>query len=435
VLKSELEPLGEFYAKASAFIEALTSRDTTSRFPSNYMQSILKGVCEKYATECSEAIISHLSLELYKNLAISLRRNDSELLQKFLLTTANLDKSKFKSMDIKDVILASSVVLIRTDLGNDCSAMLSDISDSISVEILRYSMGSKDSSRIVKQLLWDNKDENKWIVIENIEMSNSFLKTITETINTLKSTTSMNNLKIIMTAKLESLLPSALLLSCTQVIMENDEGLKGYVSELLLSPSSSFFIADLCHLRSKELRCLDFMLVWLYSLTLARLRYAPSRGGFLRRYELNLNDLKNAKKFVDKFIINNSEKGELCITKASMEVLAKFVSGYIFGGKIDVECDLSFMINSSLKLLDLENLRRDRYNLLVFHGDNGNERFLSPKDEGERAYREWVDLIPSEEPMAWLGLEESVRLESTSAKELKTQAEMEAITKMIEDMK
>lgn len=433
VLKSELEPLGEFYAKASAFIEALTSRDTTSRFPSNYMQSILKSVCEKYAMECSEVIISHLSLELYKNLAISLRRNDSEILQKFLLTTANLDKSKFESMDIKEVILASSVVLIRTDLGNDCSAMLSDISDSISVEILRYSMGSKDSNRIVKQLLWDNKDENKWIVIENIEMSNSFLKTITETINTLKSTTSMNNLKIIMTAKLESLLPSALLLSCTQVIMENDEGLKGYVSELLLSPSSSFFISDLCHLRSKELRCLDFMLVWLYSLTLARLRYAPSRGGFLRRYEINLNDLKNAKKFVDKFITNNSDKGEF--TRASMEVLAKFVSGYIFGGKIDVDCDLSFMVNSSLKLLNLENLRGDRYNLLVFHGDNGNERFLSPKDEGERAYREWVDLIPTEEPMAWLGLEESVRFESTSAKELKTQAEMEAITKMIEDMK
>lgn len=399
-IRNEFKPLGDFYANLNKVFDEFISINKNYIFPKDNLKNILLASLELNPRSSVKELQIAFSQLIYKeNSSSMLEKNKGvlrNLLEHFTGTTS------YEGMSLHDAIVLNQFILLRSAKGNDATIKIKELSSSENVNFVKYAMGSNDSYDVASRMITELKDSNTWLIIENIELSTEFLEMVNEIISLLKGRDRAEHasFKLIMTSKIEAELPPLLLRSCKQIFIENEQGLKSNLTDQLLSRTSSLCLHKLSELRPKEIGKLYFVLVWFFSLVSSRLRFR--HGGFTKRYEISQADLRNAERFIWKFIKTRYEpnKDEFEMNPDMFETIGQVISSLIFGGKFDNLSDLQKLQKCGFALFK-SGMLGSHFNLLEF---GGLDKLYAPEGYSTMGYTEWIKDLPMKEPMDWLGL-------------------------------
>lgn len=417
LIRNDFKSLGDFYARLITVLDEFSSINSIYQYSKIQLENILLNTLNFNLESNVDEIKSEFSKMVYRELSISLLQQDRDLLKKILQNLSGIDD--FENMSIGDSFLASPIILLRSNRGNDSTILVKELSRSNSTELITYSMGSPDGPKIANKMIMELKETKRWLVIENIEISSEFLELVSETITVLKSfiKSGKPEFKLILTCKMEANIPPLLVQTCKQIIIENEQGLKGNLCEQLLSDTSSLNINKLNDIKPKPFKKIFFILVWFYSVIVSKLRFR--KGGFSKQYELNQVDLRNAENFIKNIIdwkYNKKKDGKNIVNNYEIDsnifdIIGKVICSLIFGGKFDNPNDLKLLTESGFSLFRIDMLDTN-FNLLKF---GGSEKLYAPESFNTLEYIEWIKELPEIEPMDWLGLPDDAEQEKINA--------------------
>jgi len=151
-----------------------------------------------------------------------------------------------------------------------------------------------------------------------------------------------------------------------------------------------------------EFKQLLFILAWLHSFIIERLRYIPT--DISKFYAFNDSDFHNAINTTKDWIVLQS-KGRLNInpTFIPWQSISSLLKDTLYGGKIDVQSDQLY-INTLIDTFFCEKIFERDFELVAESVDCASVVF--PVCEGERmdGYVKWVSMLPDNQPPQWLGL-------------------------------
>ena len=403
-IRNEFRTLGDLYAKLATVFDKLVVVNKNYIYPTDELKKVLHGSLRTNPSATVEMIISDFSQLTYRETSSSILEKDKGILKRLLDHFAGI--AKYEDMSLGESVRKNQIILLRSTKGNDATIRIKEISSEENVQLIKYAMGSSDDCDVANRMIMELKGSDTWLIIENIEMSGEFLELINETISILKNDhmTARVKFKLILTSKIESKLPPLLLKSCKQLVIENEQGLKNNMIDQLLGDTSSLSLRKLNNIKPKELKKLYFVLVWFFSLLLSRLRF--SKGGFTKRYEISQSDLRNAEKFITKFISTKYKTNETGFEVGAemQKTIGRMITSLIFGGKFDDSSDLQTLQRCGFALFQ-SGMLDSHFNILEF---GGNEKLFAPEGYNTMDYVEWIKNLPEKEPMDWLGLPEDV---------------------------
>lgn len=425
-IRNKFEPLAHLYAQLIQVFHDLSSVNKIYKFSNDYIKTIFKNTLERTTNLPVDKVKFEFIKVVYKNVSTSLLQQDRLLFQKLITKLTKMEVTE--DMSVEESILASLFIILRTNKGSDSTIIIEQLASNYeNISIVKYALGGSYGSRVANRLINENKNSSVWLIIENIEISNEFLELITDVIEQLKSKRDNKEgtqFKLIMTTKIESNIPSLLIQLCKQIIIENEISLKKGVSQLMLNESSTLNINKLSNIIPKKLKKILFILVWYYSIIISRLRFACI--GFSKRYEINQSDLKNAEKFIIKFI---KSKKNLIINDNIFETIGFMIHNLIFGGKIDDSKDLEFITKLGNSLFN-KNMFSESFNLLSFTTDAYNDiQLYAPKGSISIDYVNFIENLPDVEPMEWLELPSDTMVKKDKVRDVRND---EIINKILE---
>lgn len=424
-IRNEFRALGELYAKLTTVFDKLVAVNKNYVYPKDELKKILHGSLEFKLSSTVETIITEFSQRTYRETSSSILEKDKGILKRLLDHFVGV--ANYEDMSLSENVRKNQIILLRSTKGNDATIRIKEISLGENVELVKYAMGSSDDCDVASRMIMELKGSKTWLVIENIEMSSEFLELINETISILKSgdIAKEEKFKLILTSKIESNLSPLLLKSCKQIVIENEQGLKKNMIDQLLNDTSPLSLHKLNNIKPKELKKLYLVLVWFFSLLLSRLRF--SKGGFTKRYEISQSDLRNAEKFIGKFIISKYEADEVEfeVSAEMLETVGKMISSLIFGGKFDDHGDLQALQRCGFALFR-SGMLGSHFNILEF---GGSDKLSAPEGYNTMDYVEWIKNLPEKEPMDWLGLPEDAE---TTQREIIERKSTEAFQRILE---
>ncbi|KAG0688549.1 hypothetical protein C6P40_000845 [Pichia californica] len=402
LIRDKFGPLGDFYAKIIKIFEEFTIINPIYQFSRNFLKQLLNKTLNKTSILTTEELKIKFSQIVYKEVSTSLLQKDLKILNKLLNQLLGIDN--FETMSISESFINNQFIILRSSKGNDSTILVKELSQLFNnSEIIKYSMGSVDGFNIANRLIMDLKGSCKWLIIENIEISNEFLELITETISILKFNNKENSkFKLILTSKIDSYLPPLLIQTCKQIIIENEQGIKNTMIDQLLNETSMININKLNNMKPKEFKKIIFILVWFYSVIISRLRF--KKGGYSKHYEINQNDLRNAERFIKKFINSKYIKNEnnFEFNENIFNIIGNIICSLIFGGKFDNLNDLKLLKNFGLKLFNIKMLN-SMFNIIDL---KSKDKLFAPEGFNNIDYIEWIKNLPNNEPMDWIGMPE-----------------------------
>lgn len=404
-IREQYTSLGELYANISQLFDKFSTINKIYSFSNNYVKMIFIQLLETNIDfDITDLKVKFVHL-VYSNSCVSLLSEEKKVLLKLLskLVDNEIDIKKMEESDFNEHILNNSFLLLRSDKGNDCSVTITDIAEDLGKTVTKYALGSNDGFKVANKLIAEHKNRDGWIIIENIQYSNEFLQSISDVIEIMKLQKDVK-FKLFLTCSIDSSIPPLLIQSCKSIIIEKPSSLKRCFVEIALNESNTLSLSQLKNKQPKEIRKLSFILVWFYSLITTRMKYSIKGFGFNNQYSINQNDLKNAEKFLFKFIESNyNDKFEL--NDAMMNTIANFISGLIFGGKVDDDSDLKLLIELGFKIFRKELVYDDdSINLLILQKEENNYKLTIPKGYDIIDCVDWINELPENEPMEWLGL-------------------------------
>jgi dynein heavy chain 1 len=409
-IRSQFTPLACFYADLIQIFNNFSNVNKVYRFSNDYVKKIFKKVLLNTVHKPMTTVKTEFAKLVYKSTSNLLLQKDKLLFKKILEKLT--DVKSFEDMTIEQDILDSQFIILRTSKGNDSTVRLKQFADGKQIETIKYALGSNEGYRTANKLILDNKNSNLWLIIENIEMSGEFLEFITDLIESLKSKqiTEEVKFKLIMTCKIDANIPLLFIQSCKQIIIENEISLKKSISDILFIETSMLNIHKLSDIQPKELKKVFFVLSWYYSLLIARLRYADTAC----QYEINQSDLQNAFKFIFKYV--NSKylaDSNFRFTTGTFEIIGYVVCNLLFGGKVEDKTGMNTIVECGCLLLDIS-MFSDTFNLLQLSSSSKLQLF-APVGYITLDYVTFIENLPDEEPMEWLGLPTDTRIKRNEA--------------------
>jgi len=169
---------------------------------------------------------------------------------------------------------------------------------------------------------------------------------------------------------------------------------------------------------------LHFLLAWLHSILIERLRYIPI--GYSKTYEFNEADQRCALDLVDEYVDTIAEgRTNVDPERIPWEAIRVTLTHNIYGGKIDNIYDQAILASLVRHLFTVKSFD-PTYNLFpIIEGLDASQsqgqshsRLLMPDANQQAEYVQWVEKLPNIESPAWCGLPLSVE---RIAKELQTQ--------------
>nr|5VH9_A Chain A, Dynein heavy chain, cytoplasmic [Saccharomyces cerevisiae]5VLJ_A Chain A, Dynein heavy chain, cytoplasmic [Saccharomyces cerevisiae] len=271
-------------------------------------------------------------------------------------------------------------------------------------------LGSIENLNYAQEEISKSKIEGGWILLQNIQMSLSWVKTyLHKHVEETKAAEEHEKFKMFMTCHLTGdKLPAPLLQRTDRVVYEDIPGILDTVKDLW---GSQFFTGKISGVWS--VYC-TFLLSWFHALITARTRLVPH--GFSKKYYFNDCDFQFASVYLENVLATNSTNN---IPWAQVR---DHIATIVYGGKIDEEKDLEVVAKLCAHVFCGSD------NLQIVPGVRIPQPLLQQSEEEERARLTAIlsnTIEPADSLSSWLQLprESILDYERLQAKEVASSTE------------
>nr|CAA79923.1 heavy chain of cytoplasmic dynein [Saccharomyces cerevisiae] len=271
-------------------------------------------------------------------------------------------------------------------------------------------LGSIENLNYAQEEISKSKIEGGWILLQNIQMSLSWVKTyLHKHVEETKAAEEHEKFKMFMTCHLTGdKLPAPLLQRTDRFVYEDIPGILDTVKDLW---GSQFFTGKISGVWS--VYC-TFLLSWFHALITARTRLVPH--GFSKKYYFNDCDFQFASVYLENVLATNSTNN---IPWAQVR---DHIATIVYGGKIDEEKDLEVVAKLCAHVFCGSD------NLQIVPGVRIPQPLLQQSEEEERARLTAIlsnTIEPADSLSSWLQLprESILNYERLQAKEVASSTE------------
>ncbi|KAI8321400.1 dynein heavy chain [Martensiomyces pterosporus] len=286
-----------------------------------------------------------------------------------MVAEANLREIATNEVDPSTPIALCSVS------GHDAAYRVDALAEEMRRSVLSVAMGSIEGFALADQAISSAAKSGAWVLLKNVHLAPAWLGQLEKRLQSLRTHAQF---RLFLTMEINPAVPASLLRRARTLIFEPAPGLS----------------------QPAERTRLHFLLAWLHSVVIERLRYAPL--GWTTRYEFSDADFACALATVDCWI-DRAAQGRANVDPARIpwDAIRSLLSESVYGGRIDNEFD-----HHVLETFVERWFRADAYSVdfaLVEDGGGGS-RLLAPEGTMFEDFVKWCHDLPENEPPTWLGL-------------------------------
>ncbi|KAI5952826.1 DYN1 [Candida jiufengensis] len=243
-------------------------------------------------------------------------------------------------------------------------------------------MGAKESTKLVDQQLEVATNSPVWLVIENVQMSPSWLIRL-ESLNFQLHKDS----KLFLTCNETSIIPPTLIATSQVLHFANDRSFNNNFLETFKLIQSKY-LKGAIHLH------IFVLYTWFHRILMESGKYCPYT--FSKKYDLNESDFICGVYIIDKILSDVTEDESLVQWKE----ITFMVCVIVYGGKIDEPKDQEYIKRLASSLFTKGSLDSDFKLVETLHLPEGNNI---------DNYIKWINELPDELSITWLGLDSSIK--------------------------
>jgi dynein heavy chain 1 len=225
---------------------------------------------------------------------------------------------------------SKSPFLLSCAPGFDASFKVEQLAKHLNKKYTAVAIGSAEGFELANKSIDSSINSGSWVLLKNVHLAANWL---TEIEQKIFRTNPHPNFRLFMTMEFSDKIPNTLLKQSMKFIFELPDGVKSSISRIY----STVFTAARSDVEPIERSRIHFLLGWLHSVILERMRYKPI--GWSKGYEFNEADLRCALDLADEYIDIQGKKHNLPVDKIPWEAIQSVLVNNIYGGKIDNDYD------------------------------------------------------------------------------------------------
>ncbi|KAJ2157684.1 dynein heavy chain [Coemansia sp. RSA 552] len=273
--------------------------------------------------------------------------------------------------------------------GHDAASRVDSLASEARRAIVPVAMGSVEGFALADQAIAAAAKSGSWVVLKNVHLAPAWLGQLEKRLQTLRAHA---DFRLFLTMEINPAVPASLLRRARTLVFEPAPGIRANLLESLgsIPPAAA-------RQQPAERARLHFLLAWLHSVVVERLRYAPL--GWTSRYEFSDADFACALATVDCWI-DRAASGKANIDPARIpwDAIRALLVESVYGGRIDNEFD-QHVLGSFVDRW----FRADAYGV-DFALVSGEHQVLAPEGTAPEQFMRWCHALPENEPPTWLGL-------------------------------
>lgn len=286
---------------------------------------------------------------------------------------------------------AKSPLLLSSAPGFDASFKVDQLAKELGVKYTAVALGSAEGFEIAEKAIDKALQSGSWVLLKNVHLATDWLNEVEQKIF---RAIPHQNFRLFMTMEFSEKIPNTLLRESMKFIFELPDGVKASISRTF----GSVIVPARSDTDPVERSRLHFLLGWLHSVILERMRYHPI--GWSKKYEFNEADLRCAMDLVDEYIDLQGQRHNLPIDKIPWDAIRSVLINNIYGGKIDNEYDA----------LILKSLVEQYFSVKSFDINSSmvpeltDEGLKIPEATTTSQFASWIKSLPANESPVWSGL-------------------------------
>lgn len=254
-------------------------------------------------------------------------------LRKFIEELMGEEFSKVPNLDLKVSMEDSdpkTPLLLASAPGFDASFKVEQLARELGVRYTAIAIGSAEDQEFANKTIDKSFGSGSWVLLKNVHLATDWLSEVEQKVYRAKP---HKNFRLFMTTEFSDKIPNTLLRQSLKFIFELPDGIKPSISRTF----GSVIVGSRSDTDPLERARMHFLLGWLHSVILERMRYQPI--GWSKKYEFNEADLRCAMDLVDEYIDLQGSRHNLPIDKIPWEAIQSVLINNIYGGKIDNDYD------------------------------------------------------------------------------------------------
>mmetsp|Transcript_7815 Transcript_7815/g.12148 ORF Transcript_7815/g.12148 Transcript_7815/m.12148 type:complete len:1370 (-) Transcript_7815:134-4243(-) len=225
---------------------------------------------------------------------------------------------------------SSTPLLLVTFPGYDASFRVTSLASRLDKKVCMLAMGSPEGFASADAAINLAARRGNWILLTNVHLAPSWLSSLEKRLHRLET---HRDFRIFLTMELNPKVPANLVRMSNVVIFEPPRGIKSSMVRIF----SSLHKNQVDKAPAERSR-LYFLLAWLHSIILERLRYAPV--GWTKTFEFSEADYRCATNIVDEWV-DKVAQGRLNVKPSQLPwgAIRTSLKTVVYGGRIDNRFD------------------------------------------------------------------------------------------------
>ena len=279
--------------------------------------------------------MKEVSKSLLGNIVANILRPDQSMsrLNEFMELAMGKSFTDVPVLDLETRMVdteAKAPLLFSCAPGFDASYMIEELAKKLNKKYTAVAIGSAEGFELARKSIDKALQSGSWVVLKNVHLATDWLNEVEQKI--FRSNPNAN-FRLFMTMEFSDKIPNTLLRQSLKFIFELPDGVKASINRTY----GSVMTAARSDKDPIERSRLHFLLAWLHSVILERMRYNPI--GWSKGYEFNEADLRCAMDLVDEYVDSQGSRRNLPIDKIPWDAIRSVLINNIYGGKIDNDYD------------------------------------------------------------------------------------------------
>lgn len=277
--------------------------------------------------------------------------------------------------------------------GYDPTFKFVEVAEKYKRKVIVVSMGSKESADTANKALEKSQKEPVWIIVQNVQLATHWLEHLKLTISNLSQ---VSGSKLLLTCSSYSRLPRAIITKSRVLYFEKVVSFRKAVSES--------FAAIPTFLLSSPVDFHVFLLLsWFHGLVSELCRYIPF--SFKSDFQVDDADFTCGINVIENAIY--AAKGR--VERIPWQEIRIMLGDVVYGGKISSKEDHKYLQNLCNRTFTSDSLKLN-FDLIENEISSQTKEALHlPDSNTMEAYSSWLENLPDEVPLSWLGLEQNVK--------------------------
>mmetsp|Transcript_1490 Transcript_1490/g.2131 ORF Transcript_1490/g.2131 Transcript_1490/m.2131 type:complete len:4632 (-) Transcript_1490:106-14001(-) len=300
---------------------------------------------------------------------------------------------------------AGTPILLVTFPGYDASVRVTELAQKMGIgsKFAELAMGSPEGFSQANEAIEKAQKRGEWVLLKNVHLAPAWLSKLEKRLHRLEP---HNDFRIFMTMEVNPRVPTNLIRMSNVVILEPPSGLRSSMQRIFKSlPAARVNRAP------AERSRLYFLLAWLHSIILERLRYTPV--GWTKTFEFSEADQRCAMDSIDEWV-DRVAQGRLNVDpeKLPWDAIRESLKKTIYGGRVDNKFDQKRLEAFVGKLFSPRSFGLN-FPIASFHDEKEKKlRTLLkvPDQRNFEGFNKWVKGMEDLESPEYLGLPSNAKV-------------------------